>query len=76
MEMLSVMEEPQIEAEEIIDAGEKIFIAIRISGRGGASGINVGASWFHVVTVRDQKPSRIKWYRDRDAALAAAGMSG
>src|SRR5688500_14586858 len=47
IEMLKVVEEPRIEAEEIIDAGEKVVIAIRISGRGRASGIDlVEASWF------------------------------
>jgi len=74
MAMLEVMEEPQIEAEEIIDAGEKVVIAIRISGRGRGSGIDVEANWFHVVTVRDDKAVRIEWYASRDEALEAAGL--
>jgi ketosteroid isomerase-like protein len=75
MAMLDVMEEPQIEAEEIIDAGEKVVIAVRISGRGRASGIDVEAHWFHVLTERDNKAVRIEWHRSRDDALAAAGVS-
>jgi ketosteroid isomerase-like protein len=74
MEMLEVMEEPQIEAEEIIDAGEKVVIAVRISGRGRASGIDVEASWFHVLTARDNKAVRIEWYGSRGDALEAAGL--
>jgi ketosteroid isomerase-like protein len=74
MAMLEVMEEPQIEAEEIIDAGEKVVIAIRISGRGRGSGIDVEANWFHVVTPRDDKAVRIEWYASRDEALEAAGL--
>ena len=74
MAMLDVMEKPQIEAEEIIDAGEKVVIAIRISGRGRGSGIDVEANWFHVVTARDDKAVRIEWYAGRDEALEAAGL--
>jgi ketosteroid isomerase-like protein len=72
--ILDVIEEPQIEAEEIIDAGEQVVIAIRISGRGRGSGIDVEANWFHVVTVRDDKAVRIEWYTSRDEALEAAGL--
>ena len=74
MAMLDVMEEPQIEAGEIIDAGETVVIAIRISGRGRGSGIDVEADWFHVVTERDNKAVRIEWHRSRDEALEAAGL--
>jgi ketosteroid isomerase-like protein len=74
MAMLDVMEEPQIEAEEIMDAGQRVVIAIRISGRGRASGVDVEASWFHVLTERDNKAVRIEWHRSRDDALEAAGL--
>jgi ketosteroid isomerase-like protein len=74
MAILDVMDEPRIEAEEIIDAGERVVIAIRISGRGRASGIDVEASWFHVVTARDDKAARIEWYGSRGEALEAAGL--
>jgi ketosteroid isomerase-like protein len=74
MEMLDVMEEPQIEAEEIIDAGERVVVAVRVSGRGRGSGIDVKASWFHVLTPRDDKVVRIEWYDSREKALEAAGL--
>ena len=74
MAMLEVMEEPQIEAGEIIDAGDKVVVAIRISGRGRGSGIDVEANWFHVVTARDDKAVRVEWYASRDEALEAAGL--
>src|SRR5688572_14054408 len=41
IEMLELVDDPRIEAEEFIDAGEKVIVAIRISGRGRASGINI-----------------------------------
>jgi ketosteroid isomerase-like protein len=72
--ILDVMEEPQIEVEEIIDAGEKVVIAIRISGRGRGSGIDVEAHWFHVISERDKKAVRIEWHRSREDALEAAGL--
>jgi len=74
MAMLDVMDEPEIEAQEIIDAGEKVVIAIRISGRGRASGIDVEANWFHVLTERDNKAVRIEWHRTREDALKAAEL--
>jgi ketosteroid isomerase-like protein len=73
--MLDVMGKPEIEAEEIIDAGEKVFIAIRIAGRGRGSGIDMEAHWFHVLTPRDDKLVRIEWYASRPEALEAAGLS-
>ena len=75
MTMLEVMEKPEIEAEEIIDAGDKVFVAIRIAGRGRGSGIDMEASWFHVLTERDDKLARIEWYATRPEALEAAGLA-
>jgi ketosteroid isomerase-like protein len=74
MAMLDVMEEPQVEAEEFIDAGDKVVVAIHLSGRGSGSGIDVEANWFHVATPRDDKVVRIEWYASREGALEAAGL--
>ena len=73
--MFEVMGSPEIEAGEIIDAGDKVVVAIRISGRGKGSGIDIDASWFHVLTPRDEKVARIEWYATRAEALEAAGLS-
>jgi ketosteroid isomerase-like protein len=75
MEMLEAIEEARIEAEEFIDAGEQTVIAVRISGRGRGSGIDVEANWFHVVTAQNDKAVRIEWYAERAKALEAAGLS-
>jgi ketosteroid isomerase-like protein len=72
--MLDVMDEPRIEAEEFIDAGEKVIVAFTMSGRGSGSGVDVEANWFHVVTARDNRAVRIEWYATREAALQAAGL--
>ena len=60
---------------EIIDAGDRVVVAIRMSGRGRGSGIDVEANWFHVLTARDDKAVRIAWYASRAEALEAAGLS-
>jgi ketosteroid isomerase-like protein len=73
-EMLEAMDEPRIEADEFIDAGEKIVVAVRMSGRGKASGAEVEGHWFHVVTAEQGKAVRIAWYATRQQALDAAGL--
>ena len=77
MAILDVMEDPDIEAGEIIDAGDKVVVAIHLSGRGRASGMDLEeTSWYHVVTERDDKAVRIEWYASRDEAVEAAGLEG
>ena len=73
-EMLEAMDEPRIEAEEFIDVGEKTVVAVRLSGQGKASGIEVEGHWFHVVTEEQDKVVRIEWYATRAEALEAVGL--
>jgi ketosteroid isomerase-like protein len=74
-EMLEAVEEPRIEAVEFIDAGNKVVVAVRMSGRGKASGLSVEGHLFHVVTVEQDKLVRIEWYSTRDEALKAVGLA-
>jgi hypothetical protein len=73
--MLEAMDEPRIEAEEFIDAGDKTVVGVRMSGRGKASRVQVGGCSFHVVTEKHEKAVRIEWYANRDEALKAVGLS-
>src|SRR6185503_17943452 len=41
------------EPKEVIDAGDKVLALIRISGRGKASGVEVEAYTWNVLTFRD-----------------------
>ena|SRR5438445_5706304 len=75
-EMLEAVEEPRIEAVEFISAGDKVVVAVRMLGRGRASGLNVEGRLFHVVTVEQDKLVRIEWYSTRDGALKAVGREG
>jgi ketosteroid isomerase-like protein len=64
----------QIEPEEFIDAGDNVFVASRLSGR-GRDGVEAEMRAFAVWTLREGKVSRFRGgYRDRAEALAAAGL--
>ena len=76
---LSAWDELRAEAEEyrVLDA-ERVLVLVKLSGRGKASGLEVGqiqakgANLFHV---RGGKVTRIVVYFDRSAALEAVGLS-
>jgi ketosteroid isomerase-like protein len=62
--------------EELIDAGDKVIVAHRISGKGRTSGVEADMRLFAVVTFRDGKILRFTGgLRDRAEALEAAGLS-
>jgi ketosteroid isomerase-like protein len=62
--------------DEFIDAGDHVFVAIRISGQGKGSGVEVDMRIFNVWTFRDGKAWRLTGgYRERAEALEAAGLS-
>src|SRR5207302_5486938 len=56
---LEAIDEPRIEAQAFIDAGDQTVIAVRLSGRGKAGGLEVGGRLSHVVTEKDGKQVRI-----------------
>ncbi len=74
-EMLGAMDALSLEAEDFTDAGERIVVAVRMSGRGRASGASVEARRFHVLSQRRGKLVRIEWYQTHDEALKAVGLS-
>lgn len=62
------------QVDEIIDAGQVVFAAVTVHGRGGESGISITQSMFHVFEMRDGKIVRLHEYLDRDQAREAAGL--
>ena len=68
-------ENPRSEIEECIASGDDVVLAVRIKGRGKASGVEVDAITGQVLTLRDGKVVRWKVYADRAGALEAAGLS-
>ena len=61
--------------EELIDAGEHVVAVVRRHARGRASGVGVQAPLALLWTVREDKVIRVVWFRTREEALEAAGLS-
>jgi ketosteroid isomerase-like protein len=62
--------------EELIDAGDKVLVLIRFSGRGKSSGAEVEARVWNLWSFRDGEPVGWTYFgEDRDEALEAAGLS-
>jgi ketosteroid isomerase-like protein len=62
--------------DELIDGGEQVVSVTTGHGRGRASGTNVQMTFYLVWTLCDGRVVRLVWFRTRDEALKAAGLSG
>ena len=58
-----------------VEAGDHVFAFIRMTGKGRGSAIEMTMDTFGVYTFRGSKGSRIQYFTDRAAALAAAGLT-
>jgi ketosteroid isomerase-like protein len=65
----------EVDAEEFIDAGDRVVVTVHFKGRGRESGIEVDARSHEVYALRDGKVVRMDEYTDRAEALEAAGIS-
>jgi uncharacterized protein len=75
-EWLRQWERPfSVEAEEFIPAGDLVVVLIRWHGTGKGSGVELEAEGAHVWQLRDGEAVRWDVYRDRDKALADAGVT-
>jgi ketosteroid isomerase-like protein len=63
------------EIDEIIDAGDHVVLTDQQTGRGKGSGVPLDQQTFWVYTLRDRKIVHVKWFRTRQEALKAAGLS-
>jgi ketosteroid isomerase-like protein len=63
-----------IEAEEIIDAGDTVIVAVCQRGTGQSSGAVTELRYFQLLTFRGGKVIRLESVRERDEAFAAAGL--
>jgi ketosteroid isomerase-like protein len=71
---LEAWESYEIEAEEFIDAGDKVVAFVRIRGRTRRGGVEMEHAPAAVWTLRDGVVCRIAFHLDRDEALASAGL--
>ncbi len=63
------------DVEEITDAGERVLVGERQTGRGEGSRIPLDQQFFTVYTLRAGKIVRVVWLSSRTEALEAAGLS-
>jgi uncharacterized protein len=68
-------ESEHVEAEEILDAGDRVVVLVRHRGRGRFSGIDVDQTYAMVWTLRDGRAARMDLYPTRAQALEAVGLS-
>src|SRR5437764_1131362 len=66
----------ELEIEDLFESGSLVVVFVRSIGIGRASGIEVDFRSAWLVTVSDQKITRLRLYRERKKALEAAGLSG
>jgi ketosteroid isomerase-like protein len=69
-----VFEELRYEPEECIDAGARLIVMVRVSGRGRGSGAAFEQRQAHVWSIRDDRAVRLDFYLDRAEAERAAGL--
>jgi ketosteroid isomerase-like protein len=63
------------EPRGFVESGDRVFVFIRSIGKGRGSSIEIEMDTFAVYTVRDAKVSKVQYFTDREAALAAAGLT-
>jgi ketosteroid isomerase-like protein len=64
----------RVESDEYLEADDKVFTWVRLSGAGGGSGAGVMMEQAQVWTFRDGKAIRVEEYFDRVEALEATGL--
>jgi ketosteroid isomerase-like protein len=73
-EWVGMFQSIDLHADELVDAGDKVFAWIRFSGQGAASGATVEMEQAQIWIFRDAQVVRVEEYFDRDEALQAAGL--
>jgi ketosteroid isomerase-like protein len=63
-----------VEIQEVRANSDYVFLWVRQTGHGAASGVPIDMQMAHVYTMRDGKAARLVEYLDRDEALEAAGL--
>ena len=62
------------DAEEVVDHGDRIFVALKLSASGRASGIETEFRIFQAWTIRNGKLARLESYLSREEAIEAVGL--
>ena len=62
--------------EEFIEAGDRVLVKARRTGRGSASGVRVEERQFHVFDFVGDRAVRFRSFLKEERALEAVGLSG
>jgi ketosteroid isomerase-like protein len=73
-QMDEIWDDWRLEAERFFDAGVRVVVFTRVSGRAKRSGAALAISTAHVLTVRDGRVTRVEAFLDRSEALEAVGL--
>jgi ketosteroid isomerase-like protein len=73
--IFEVYENFRVEAEECIDAGDKVVVVARCHGKARASGMQLDEQLAFVWAVRDGKPTRMEQHPSRREALESVGLA-
>ena len=65
----------EVEAEDYIDAGERVVVILNQRGRSKATGVSVEMRFAQVWTLRDGQAIRMQMYASVEEALEAVGLS-
>jgi ketosteroid isomerase-like protein len=72
-EWLEPWEDHTVEAEEILEADDRVLAVVRLTGRGTGSGLEIDQRFFQLYDVDEGRIVRMVEYVTRADALAAAG---
>jgi ketosteroid isomerase-like protein len=75
-EVLDTWERYVWEPEELHETGDLIVALVRTRGSGRGSGLEIDRKAAMTWTLRHGRVSELRFYRDRAAALEAAGLEG
>jgi ketosteroid isomerase-like protein len=62
------------EINEMIDGGDRVFVAVQMKAKGRGSSIEVDAETYAVFTLRDGIVTKGQFFTERQQALEAAGL--
>ena len=68
---LNTMPDLQVEAEDLVENGDRVMLVLRMSGTGAGSGALTEVRMAMITTFRDGKPLRTEEFLDPDEARAA-----
>jgi ketosteroid isomerase-like protein len=74
-ESVAAFEDFHFVPERFFDAGEKVVVILKMSGRGRASGVPVEERIAHLWTIAGGRAIRLQAFTDPAEALEAAGLS-